>query len=460
MLNSYGPWKGHCWEYQVALANTLNRPMFIGISISSSDEYIRAYAEYIRDNLAPGLKCYFEMGNEVWNSGGPYRWQAYLWGSTMQRASATGDINPLTGNPFSHDYEAGRIYHAYRSIEMWDIFEDVFGGLDRLERVMGVHTVDTWWTERRVLPICGHKTDWTAGGPYWSNNVARNDIGQRMIDEQWTAEQTLAHGALEIPTVIDESLFHYNLIRSFGGKGHIAYEGGQHMVGVGPYQNNSFIVDRCEEANSLPAMEGHMLDYFTGMQEVAQCAMFCWFQMTAGNSQFGHWGHNELLGEDTPKKRALVAWKAGSTSVPNTSTEKFGNGNLRSPMPTMSAAGTVTSPAATVVTGNGRFQTPVPTFSAAGVVTTPAAPVPTPTDPAPPDNGNGDPEPTHGLRVTADTGEIQPTNSLSVLGAGTVTVYMEGDNEPITLTLPEGATLSIAARRIIPGTATGVKASW
>ena len=65
--------------------------------------------------------------------------------------------------------------------------------------------------------------------------------------------------------------------------------------------------------------------------------------------------------------------------------------------------------------------------------------------------------------VNGDTTLDTPANAIYVGGAGTLTIYMDGDNDPVTVVLPAGKTLRARVRRIIPTgspTATGVVAFW
>lgn len=61
--------------------------------------------------------------------------------------------------------------------------------------------------------------------------------------------------------------------------------------------------------------------------------------------------------------------------------------------------------------------------------------------------------------VSADT-VFTAINGFTVSGAGTVTVYMEGDGAAIEFTVPAGVFVPVRAVRMVPGTATGVRVFW
>ena len=59
-------------EVQVSLCNELNVHYYTNFHFDYTDASVQAQAEYIRDNLATGLLCYFEYSNEVWNTGAAF----------------------------------------------------------------------------------------------------------------------------------------------------------------------------------------------------------------------------------------------------------------------------------------------------------------------------------------------------------------------------------------------------
>jgi hypothetical protein len=58
---------GYAIETMVALANRLPADPHFNIPADYDDEYVQGFAEYLRDNLAPGLTASIEYSNEVWN---------------------------------------------------------------------------------------------------------------------------------------------------------------------------------------------------------------------------------------------------------------------------------------------------------------------------------------------------------------------------------------------------------
>ena len=102
--------KGGAWEMAVAIANDMNKDMWINIPVIASDNYINGLAQYLKSNLNPSLKVNFELGNEIWNSAGGfcvYRQVAKL---------AGGDNNPNFAR-----------WNGVRIKQVVDIFATVWG---------------------------------------------------------------------------------------------------------------------------------------------------------------------------------------------------------------------------------------------------------------------------------------------------------------------------------------------
>ena len=123
-------------EHMVQLANEVGADAWFTIPHLASDEYIRQFATYVRDNLDPSLKAKVEYSNENWNWG----YQSTHW--LHDQAVAEWD-NP--GARF--DYQAKMATNAAL------IWEEVFAeSPDRLVNVLGSHTPNPWVTERMLNP--------------------------------------------------------------------------------------------------------------------------------------------------------------------------------------------------------------------------------------------------------------------------------------------------------------------
>ena len=60
--------RGAPLEIMVALANKLNADPWFNLPHRADNNYMRRYAQYVKENLKPGLKVYIEYTNEAWNT--------------------------------------------------------------------------------------------------------------------------------------------------------------------------------------------------------------------------------------------------------------------------------------------------------------------------------------------------------------------------------------------------------
>jgi len=110
----------------VALANRLNADPWFNLPHKADNNYVRQYAKYVKENLRPGLKAYVEYTNEAWNS-------------IFTQAHYVKDMGERMNLDEDRD-KAGYKYFSLRSVQIFDMFEQTFGGKERLVRVMGSWT--------------------------------------------------------------------------------------------------------------------------------------------------------------------------------------------------------------------------------------------------------------------------------------------------------------------------------
>lgn len=63
------------WEEAIDIANTLGKDIWVCLPHPANDGYVTGLATLLRDTLNPGLRIYFEVSNEVWNTGAAYQAQ-------------------------------------------------------------------------------------------------------------------------------------------------------------------------------------------------------------------------------------------------------------------------------------------------------------------------------------------------------------------------------------------------
>jgi Ca2+-binding RTX toxin-like protein len=116
-------------ELMVELANKTGTDPWFTIPFGATNAYIEAFGAYVRDNLNPDLKAYFEYGNEVWNTSFASTWEAYSLGEEL--------FGEGTWNP-------GQQYYAVDAARMSHILQTLWGDDpgDQLITVLSKQTTD------------------------------------------------------------------------------------------------------------------------------------------------------------------------------------------------------------------------------------------------------------------------------------------------------------------------------
>jgi hypothetical protein len=106
---------GMAIEWQIDLCNRANVDCWFTHPYLADDDYISQQAQLVKAKLAPQLKAYIELSNEVWN--GSF--------SAFQQSI---DAGKQQGLPGSNQYYQGIAHEMKRALEMAQLYEGVFGG--------------------------------------------------------------------------------------------------------------------------------------------------------------------------------------------------------------------------------------------------------------------------------------------------------------------------------------------
>ncbi len=299
--------QGVALEYMIQLANTLKINPWFNIPAEASDDYVRQFATMVRDQLDPSLRVYIEYSNEVWNN--IFSQASYV----SQQGLALG----LDSNGFT----AGLRYYAQRSVEIFKIWEEVFGqsSSQRLVRVLAGQGANPWTAEQ----ILGWKNayqyaDAYAIAPYfdgfgdadqdgWSD---LNDVDMVDITLQMTPDQIIDNMLLEIPTEIKQMFdSNYAIVTKRYGLDLLAYEGGSHLTS---YQfsadQQAQMHDLFLAVNQSPRMRDLYKAYLDQWQQSGGI-LFNQFVDVNASTKWGYWGALEYQNQDintAPKYLGLM----------------------------------------------------------------------------------------------------------------------------------------------------------
>ncbi|MCE6959365.1 hypothetical protein LAZ40_09905 [Cereibacter sphaeroides] len=326
LLEADGFWqaegRGVPVEYMVKLANETGADPWFCMPHGADENYIRAFATYVRDNLDPGLTAHVEYSNEVWN----WSFQAPHW--LAAQALAEWGVGDAPG------------YHVKKAVETAVIWEEVFGAEAdaRLVNVLSTQTVNTWLTQQ-LLTAGRWKTmepdAWIDpatvfeqlavttyfGGAETSNATLRAELIAKIQDPDADAAAWLAGKLMDpdhpmsIPQIAGYLRAQADLAHKFG-LDLVAYEGGQHV-------HHSFAVSGLTDAD-VTALTGFMAGFVRSeaMAELYNELWKVWAEIGDGPfMQFGDvgasskWGSFSLynsLGDETPRAALLETLNTNS----------------------------------------------------------------------------------------------------------------------------------------------------
>lgn len=284
--------RGVALEHLIDLANRLDANPWFCMPHKADDDYVRGFAEMVRARLDPELSVFVEYSNEVWNG-------QFAQGDWCQeRGLALG----LSTDP----YQARLFYQSLRSVEIFAIWEGVLGAAsDRLVRVLASQSANPW-TGIQVMDFqdAWMRADALAVAPYFGGHLG-------------TPAHAAATVQMSVDEVLDECVLHLDEVASRiatnrgearrRGLGLLAYEGGQHLVGVGSWQSDPTLMALFFAANRHPRMRALYLDYL-GRWSALGGGAFQAFSSCGLPSQYGSWGALEWQDQpmrDAPKYRAL-----------------------------------------------------------------------------------------------------------------------------------------------------------
>jgi|GEM_PF-2507023 len=293
-------------EVMVDIANSVNSDAWFAMPHRASDDYIQKFAEEVSRTLKPGLKAYIEYSNEIWNP--IFNHHDYA-------------INQGLKLKLDKDKNVARTkYHSYRSVEVFDIWEKVFGGTDRLVRVMGAWTSNPKMSNDILsYKDAFKKTDALAVAPYFGATIkeiqrAKNvddifkAIDNRRSKKGFAASVRQMKQQSKVAEVFDVDL--------------IAYEGGQHLVDWNTRKASDGNNELLYAANRDRRM-GELYKKYLKEWEKAGGKLFVLFSAPRIYSWYGSWGIKEYISQarsEAPKYDAILSYmedQAGITPKPD-----------------------------------------------------------------------------------------------------------------------------------------------
>ncbi|MHC4693386.1 MAG: hypothetical protein ACYS67_11655 [Planctomycetota bacterium] len=291
-MQTQGGRGGVALEHMIQLANTLDADPWFCMPHLATDDYIREFAKMVRRQLKPNLKIYIEYSNECWNS-------------MFAQARYCKDKGKELGLS-ENDYQAQLRYYSKRSVQIFKLWEQVFGGPGRLVRVLAAQSANPWTSEQVMDFEAAYKhADVLGIAPYFGHALGNPKNQEKTI--KMSVEEVLdtCKGYIEKN---NNTIAKQAEMASERGLCLIAYEGGQHLVGHGGAENNKKMEQLFHAANRHPRMKQLYLEYLAGWKKNGG-TMMAIFSSTGRYSKWGSWGIMEYHGQPTdeaPKYQAVI----------------------------------------------------------------------------------------------------------------------------------------------------------
>lgn len=277
--------RGVALEYMIEFSNTLKLSPWFCLPHAANDEYIRNFAMMVRDRLDPGLKVYIEYSNEVWNSLFPAQKYAERMGIKLGLAK---NNNLATTRFYSH-----------RSLEIFEIWKRVFGGTERLVRVLASQShMPARGREILRWENAYKKADAFAIAPYFSARSLLRFPGNaeppsfneliRLIKDDIDKKKQIFSEYIDLSREMNIQL--------------VAYEGGQHLVS----QENLALRKLYLQLNRSPEMYHFYMEYLNAWFHYGG-GLFMHFSSVSRPSRFGYWGSLEWYDQKIKAKSKYSA---------------------------------------------------------------------------------------------------------------------------------------------------------
>ena len=193
------------YETMIDLCNeTVKHPWFC-VPAQASDTWVTNFATLVRDTLDTSLTIYVELSNEVWNSSFD-QWDYFT------------DLGTTNGT--NRNFEYGK-----RADEIFTIFGVVFGGLERIVRVISGQAANSTHLQKISESIPSGRFDAMSIAPYMSNP------GGTIANSGLTPLTTIDYLRNNLPTTSGR-ITSNKVVADASGVPLIFYEGGQSTFGT------------------------------------------------------------------------------------------------------------------------------------------------------------------------------------------------------------------------------------
>jgi hypothetical protein len=299
--------KGVDLETMIRLANTLHVSPWFNIPHAASNDFVQQFATMVYQQLDPTLPVYIEYSNETWN--GMFSQDSYV--------QSQGLSLGLSQDPT----QAGAYYTSLRSVQIFQIFQQVFGGTQRLVRVLPSQAANASMSQQIVsFQNAAAYADVLAVAPYYSMCSDQAIGGWGFLGDESTQNQV---AAMTPDQVLDIEMMHIQncaldqmtssrAVAQQYGLNLVAYEGGQSLQGTGTAQNNTDLNALFKAVNRDSRMQSLYQAFLQNWMTIGG-DLFVHYADVGSYTKYGYFGSMEYQDQDlttAPKYQALTAFAA------------------------------------------------------------------------------------------------------------------------------------------------------
>ncbi|MEN9503749.1 MAG: hypothetical protein RI964_3034 [Pseudomonadota bacterium] len=290
--------RGAPLEIMVELANRLNADPWFTIPHEADDALVQRYATYVKEHLHSNLKPHIEYSNETWNT--MFTQGGYM----IDRGMKLG----LDSNA----QRAGFRYYSQRSVEIFKIWENVYGGSKRLVRVLSGWTINDKLTETVLSHNDAYKhVDAFAIGPY----VFGGHAEVRTIKSVDDALGLITNDAYRYSNAkVMEYIRMQKAITDKYGIKLMAYEAGQGLVDFTTKTDDEFPNPLLFAANRDPRMRSIYQTFLNGWKAEGG-TLLMHYSSPRTYTKHGAWGAKEYITQppaQAPKYLGLLDFINGT----------------------------------------------------------------------------------------------------------------------------------------------------
>lgn len=296
-------------EVMVDLANRVNADPWFNMPHRATDDYMTQFASLVKSLLRADRLVYVEYSNEVWNG-------------QFSQGNYIEDQGTATFGAQGSGFDRRLNWHGLRTAQMCDLWKATWGTeADRVVCVLGAQAANAYtqtqaadcpmWTTGR--PCTGHGLAAVAIAPYFGGYIGGPEY--QSVVQGWTLDDLFSEltsggqlsGGPSGGAIAETAgwIASHRSAANTRSLSLIAYEGGQHLVGIFGVENNNAITDLLTSANRDPRM-GQAYAAYLSQWKAQGGELFVNFTASGDYSKWGSWGAVEFLDQpSTPKQQAL-----------------------------------------------------------------------------------------------------------------------------------------------------------